>query len=237
MRLRNDAYRFELVAGGGHRSVAAAELHAVRRLPANADGIGVAGVAVAERRAFSVDGVTIDGDGGHVGGAVLDGFRKAADLGGHAVQAAGFDEAMLPIVAVEGKLFAGLDQGYRFCGGEVVRRGRALKALQRGLLGGVGAQGVLVGFVGGGPKRKLQCGRVIVIGRKLQRTLAAGGAGVRRKVADPHLDPHHALVALVFAGEGAVVGRGVVGGDVLEAILHEVRPLQCRAAPAAPARG
>ena len=61
----------------------------------------VAGVALADDGAFGVDEVAVDGDGADVGGGVLDVCGEGLDLGVGGVEAAGFDDALLPLVAVE----------------------------------------------------------------------------------------------------------------------------------------
>ena len=50
-------------------------------------------------------------------------------------------------------------------------------------------------------------------------------AAVGDVVADADGDADDALVAGLLAGERAVVGDGLVGGEVVEAVLDEVGPL------------
>ena len=103
--------------------------------------------------------------------------------------------------------------------------GRALEALQRGLFGGVGAEGVLVGVVGRGPESVAKGHGVVVGGGELDGAVAAAAAAVGGVVADADGDADDALMVGFLAGERAVVGDGLVGGDVVEAVLDEVGPL------------
>ena len=100
-----------------------------------------------------------------------------------------------------------------------------LKLLQRRLLGGVGAESVLVGLVGGGPERVPEGERVVVGGGEFDGAVTASTAAVDGVVADADSDTDDALMAGFFAGERAVVGDGLVAGDVVEAVLDEVWPL------------
>ena len=174
MRLRKAAAGFEVLGVDGDGAVVAAEAHAVGGLAADADGGVVAGVALADDGAFGVDEVAIDGDGAEVGGGVLDVGGEGADLGVGGVEAAGFDDAALPLCAVEVEGDERADVGDGLGGGEVLLGGGGLEALERGLLGGVGAQGVLVGLVGGGPEGVAEGHGVVVVGGELDGAVAAG---------------------------------------------------------------
>ncbi len=87
---------FEVLGVDGGGAVVAAEAHAVGGLSADADGGVVAGVALADDGALGVDEVAVDGDGADVGVAELDVGGEGADLGVRGVEAAGFDDALLP---------------------------------------------------------------------------------------------------------------------------------------------
>ncbi len=155
---------FELLRGGGDGAVVAAEAHAVGCLAADADGAVVAGVALADHGAFGVDEVAVEGDAADVCGGVLDVLGEGAEVGVGGEEAAGFDDAVLPFVAVEiegderGDLHDGLDLR------EVVLGLGGLELLQRGLFGGVGAESVLVGVVGRGPESVLQGRGLLSVG-------------------------------------------------------------------------
>ena len=79
-------------------------------------------------------------------------------------ESAGFDDALLPLAAVDLEGDERFDGGDGPGGGEVLLGAGLLEALEGGLLGGVGTEGVLVGLVGGGPERVAEGGWVVVLG-------------------------------------------------------------------------
>ena len=87
-----------------------------------------------------------------------------------------------------------------------------LEPLQRGLLRGVGAKGVLVGLVGRRPEGVLQRERVVVGRGELDGSVAAAAAAVDGVVADADGDANDALVVGLLAGQRAVVGDRLVAG-------------------------
>ncbi len=109
----------EVFGFDGDGAVVAAETHAVGCLAADADGGVVVGVALADDGALGVDDVAVDSGGADVGGAVLDVAGEGADAGFGGVEAAGFDDALLPGVTIEREGDERIDVGYRFCGSEV----------------------------------------------------------------------------------------------------------------------
>ena len=132
---------------------------------------------------------------------------------------------MLPFVAVE---LQGDERRYLHDGfdlREVMLGLGRLELLQRGLFGGVGAECVLVGAVGRGPESVLQRKRVVVGGGELDGAVATAAAAVDGIVADADGDADDALVVGLLASERAVVGDGLVGVDVVEAVLDEVGSL------------
>ena len=143
-------------------------------------------------------------------------------------EAAGFDDAALPLGAVEVEGGQGFDGGDGFGFGEVLLGAGGFEALQVGLLGGVGAEGVLVGLVGGGPEgvaNGFGGGGGLVAGGEGDGAVASAGGGVGVVGADADGDADDALVLLFLAGEGSVVGDGFVAADVVEAVLDEVGAL------------
>ena len=80
-------------------------------------------------------------------------------------------------------------------------------------------------LVGGGPEGVAEGFGVVVGGGEFDGAVAAAAAGVGLVVADADGDADDALVVVLFAGEGAVVGDGLVGGEVVQAVLDEVGPL------------
>ena len=216
---------FKLFRGSGDGAVVAAEAHAVGCLAADADGAVVAGVAFADHGAFGVDEVAVEGDAANVRDGVLDVLGEGAKFGVGGEETAGFDDALLPFVAVEieaderSDLHDGLDL-------REIRLGLGgLELLQRGLFGGEGAESVFVGCVGRGPEGVLQGQGVVVGGREFDGAVAAGAAAVGGVVADADGDANDALMIGHFLGERAVVGDGLVGVDVVETVLDEVGPL------------
>ena len=127
-------------------------MHAVGGLTADADVGAVAGVAFAHDAAFAVDQIAIDGKSVQGSEGVLDVEGVGADLGSGGVQTAGFNDAVTPLSAVDVERDQRADGDGRLGGGEVLCGGWGLEALQCCLLGAVGAQGVLLGLVGGVPQ-------------------------------------------------------------------------------------
>ena len=83
------------------KAVVAAEAHAVRRLTADADAHGVAGVALADDGAFGVDEVAVEGEAADVRDGVLNVLGEGAQVGVGGEEAAGVNDTALPFVAVE----------------------------------------------------------------------------------------------------------------------------------------
>ena len=227
----------ELGGADGDGAVVARDLHAVGGLATDADGVVVSAEAVAEDGSLGVDEVTIERHGADVGGGVLDLVGEGADLGRGGVEAAGLDDALLPLVAVDLELAQRLDVDDRLFLREVLLGALGLEALHGGQLGGVGAEGVLVGLVGRGPEGVAEGGGVVVLRGELDGAVAAAAAGVDGVVADADGDADDALAAFFFAGKRSVGGDRLVAGEVVEPVLDEVRGAACRGARAGPFRG
>ena len=66
---------------------------------------------------------------------------------------------------------------------------------------------------------------LLSVGASVDGAVAAAAAGVGGVVADADGDADDALVAGLLLHERAVVGDGLVGGDVVQAVLDEVGAL------------
>ena len=105
-------------------------------------------------------------------------FGEGTDLWVGGEEAAGFDDAVLPVVAVEleGDEWRYLDDWLDL--GEVLLGLGGLKLFECGLLGGVGAEGVFVGSVGCDPEGVAEGFGVVVGGGEFEGAVAAAAAAV-----------------------------------------------------------
>ncbi len=215
----------QLACDRGGRAVVAAEAHAIVGLAADVILGVVAAVALADDGAFGVDEEAVYYHGADAGRGILDvrGGRCERWVGEEG--AARIFQTLLPLGLIQLQLDQRLHRDGRRRRGEILFRRLFLKALQLRLLGGVSAQGVLVGFVGRGPERVAQGGGIVVLGRESNGTVAAAGAGIGGVVADADGHADDALVVALLAGDGSVVGQRFVGLVIVDAVLHEVGPL------------
>ena len=216
---------FEMAGGYRYGPILAGKRHAVGSLSAYADVGGVAGIALANRGPFGIDQIAIDRQGAQAGGGVLHIGGKRTDLRVGGVEPARLHDAALPLRAVDLQRDQRADVDDGLGRSKILLGGRGFEALQLGLFGGVGAQSVLVGLVGGGPQAVADGLGIVVGGGEGDRTFAAGAAGVGGVAADAHGDAHDPLAAGFFAHQRAEVGDRLVGGEVVQAVLNEVGPL------------
>ncbi len=169
--------------------------------------------------------IAVEGEAADVRDGVLDvnGERAQVRVGGE--EAAGFNDTPLPLVAVEIESDQRSDLHDRLDLREIRLGLGRLELLQRRLFRGEGAKGIFVSCVGRGPEGVLQGQRVVVGGSEFDGAVAPGAAAVCGVVADADSDADDALVVGHFLGERTVVSDGLVGIDVVETILDEVRPL------------
>ena len=106
--------------------------------------------------------------------------------------------------------------------GEIVLRLLGLEALEGRLLGGIGAESILVGVVGCDPESVTDGLRVVIGGCERCGAVAASAGGVVLVVADANGDTDDALVVGLLPHERAEVGQRLISGHVIEAILDEV---------------
>ena len=223
--LAEDGPAIHLRRGGGGGPIVAGELHAVGGLSADADVGGVVGEALAHHCALGIDDVAVEGQRTQAGGGVLHVGGEGADLGVRGVEAACLHNAMLPVFAIDADGLERADVDNGLGGGEVVLCGRRLKVLQRGLLGSVGPQGILIGLVGCGPQAVTDRGEVVVRRGQGDGAVAAAAAGVGGVAADAYSDADDALTHGLLAHQGAEVGNRLVAGAVVQAVLDEVGSL------------
>ena len=209
-------------------AILADNLHAIRRLAAHADGCCISSVSLAKGCSFGVDHVAIYSYAAHVCGGVLHVGRVGADRGIGCVEAAGFDDTVFPVVAVDVQGDDRAEVDHWFGRGKILLGGGCFEPLQSGLFGGIGAKSVFVSLVGSGPKSVAEGFGIVVGRRKREAAFAATRARIRLVAPDAHGDAEDPLVATLFPHERAVVGDGLISVDVVEAIFNEVGLLHAR---------